>query len=127
MIGILTVTIALTLTSLFFVTRQGIAGFASGGAWAIFGAYCFGQSTAIWDIYYALGYFTMLGMTSTCFLAAFILEKKKDKSEFEEEQEKEDKRLEGKKLEDEETPRQRRRRRRAPKVKKDKYTGLRIK
>lgn len=82
MLGVLTITVAIGLTAILFITRQVFLGFAAGGAWMIFGAYCYQQSEATWDIYYALGWFSMLGLMLVCILGAFAM-RREDRSAIE--------------------------------------------
>jgi len=71
--------IALGLTAVMFVTKKAMLGFPSAMFWAIFGAYCFTQSTTPWgDIYYYLFFASAFGMVVFTMLAAYGLRERRD-------------------------------------------------
>ena len=63
--------IALGLTIALFWAREPMLGFAAVIFWLVFGGACFWRSTAVWDIYYTVGFASMLGMTVLCGAGAF--------------------------------------------------------
>lgn len=71
--------LALGLTISTFALKSGrtILAFASAGAWVILGVYSYTQSTATWDIYYALFWLSM-GMVLVCVLVPAVLREKKE-------------------------------------------------
>ena len=71
--------IATALTFVMFLSKNSMLGFPCVIFWAIFGAYCFTQSTIPWgDIYFYMFFASAFGMTTFCALAAFGLREKKD-------------------------------------------------
>ena len=72
------VLLALGLTIAMFVTRERLLGFPSGIFWFIFGGYNFILSTATWDIYYFVGFASILGMGVFAIYSAFALREKRD-------------------------------------------------
>ena len=69
--------LALGLTVFLFHTRNAMLGFPSAIFWAVFGGFCYQQSTATWDIYY-LVFFAAFGMVIFTMFAAFALRTKKE-------------------------------------------------
>ena len=72
--------LALGLTMLLFVTREGMLGFVAGMAWFIFGGYCYTESAATWDMAYFYFFFSMF-IGVFCIFAAFVLKTKKQEIE----------------------------------------------
>jgi len=70
--------IALGLTGFMFRNRERLLGFPSGIFWALFGGYCFTLSVATWDMYYLMGFASLLGMVTFCIYSAFALREKRD-------------------------------------------------
>jgi len=65
--------IPVAVTVVMFMARQIMLGFPAAMFWAIFGGYCYTQSTATWDMYYLLFFASSFGMTIFCILAMFGL------------------------------------------------------
>ncbi len=72
--------IATWLTAAMFTSRNSMLGFATAGWWFIFGGYNYQLKTVanVTDIHYALFWFSCVGMTIFCSMAAFGLREVKD-------------------------------------------------
>ncbi len=68
--------LAIALTCTMFLAEQMMLGFPAAMFWAVFGGYCYTQSTATWDIYYLLFFASTFGMTIFCMLAAYGLRRR---------------------------------------------------
>jgi len=64
--------IAVLLTVTMFKAKEMLLGFPCAIFWAIFGGYCYIQSTATWDIYY-LTFFAAMGMAIFSMYAMYAL------------------------------------------------------
>lgn len=74
--------IALGLTVALFWAREPMLGWAATIFWLAFGGACFWRSTAVWDIYYVVGFASMLGMTILCSAGAFQFYRTGKKGDF---------------------------------------------
>jgi len=66
------------LTAALFITKERLLGFPCGIMWALLGGYSFGFSTATWDIFYLLGFGSLLGMVTFTIYSSFALREKRD-------------------------------------------------
>jgi hypothetical protein len=74
--------IALGLTIVLFWAREPMMGWAAVIFWLIFGGACFYRSTAVWDIYYFVGFGSILGMTILCGAGSFQFYKSGKNGDF---------------------------------------------
>jgi hypothetical protein len=72
-----TLALGLTIAALALKSGRSILGFAGAGAWLLLGVYAYTNSTALWDIYYAL-FWLSIGMVIACSLVASILKEQKE-------------------------------------------------
>ena len=69
---------AVALTCTMFLSKSSMLGFPSAIFWALFGGYCYLESTITWDIYFLTAFASLLGMTVFCMLGAYGLREKRD-------------------------------------------------
>ncbi len=77
LLGIL-VFVAVILTHTMFATKNSMLGFACAIFWSLVGAQAITLSTAAWDIYFLIGFGSLLGMVTLTGLGAFGLREKRD-------------------------------------------------
>jgi hypothetical protein len=70
--------LAAALTCAMFASRQSMLGFPAAMFWAMFGAYCYQQSTATWDMYFLIAFASLLGMVFFCMYSAYGLRENND-------------------------------------------------
>lgn len=63
--------LCLGLTAIGYFLRNTAWAYAGGGAWVIFGLFCYAESTAQWDIYYSI-FWLCLGIAIISFLQPAI-------------------------------------------------------
>lgn len=74
---------AVSTTIATFAIKSGrrIVSFLAAGAWMLNGVYCYGVSSAVWDVYYALFWLSM-GMVFVCVLIPSVLKEKTENDIF---------------------------------------------
>jgi len=66
------------LTVGMFVTRERMLGYPCGIMWALTGGFSFTLSASTWDIYYLMGFASLLGMVTFTIYSSFALREKRD-------------------------------------------------